>query len=274
MDTDNTRYKTDLDSRRGLTPDAIKEKIGWHKFLFSLMIAGVIWLITQLMEQMEQVGQGSSTFDRIVGLFGLDIKAELAIVVSLLVLLMGISLSIAIIHENIGRLGDPGSLKIGRILGYFSTGFFLIIFGSMLLFGHDQINVDCLQIIVDYLRKNSLYPKDMPLLVSMGIAIYIAFVAVFYIPYAIIWRCIRTVPKRCARIPMLVWHLRDWFDRLLRKIAPRKSERTRHAVEFDDDAWQIIQDGARKRGIPPNKYLTELAMRAPDDWIDSNSWRR
>ena len=120
----------------------------------------------------------------------------------------------------------------------------------------------------------SLYPKDMPLLVSMGIAIYIAFVAVFYIPYAIIWRCIRTVPKRCARIPMLVWHLRDWFDRLLRKIAPRKSERTRHAVEFDDDAWQIIQDGARKRGIPPNKYLTELAMRAPDDWIDSNSWRR
>ena len=61
--------------------------------------------------------------------------------------------------------------------------------------------------------------------------------------------------------------VRRCLDRL-RRIpwgALRRPGRTRLTVKISDEDWQKIQDGARKRGIPADEYLVELAMHAADD---------
>ena len=185
MDYDKERRKDELDLCNQPSRDATIEKIGWHKLLFSSMIAGVIWLITQI------AAEDLSSFNRITSLIGLKIDVELAILVSLLVLFAGISLSIAIIHENIGRLGDPVYLTIGRVQGYFFIALFVLI--SALFLGYDKE-------ILGHFRMRTLTPKDIPLLVSMGIAIYIGVVAIVHAPYGKFRPWLGTAMRWLARV--------------------------------------------------------------------------
>ena len=230
--------------------EALKEKIGWFKLLFSSMVAGIIWLLTRLTDD------NSSSFGRVMNFLGLDIDPELAIFAALATLLIGISFTIAIIHENIGKLGDRGLLISGRAQSCFGL-FLLVTFTLLIVFDMDRA-------LLRHFGRNALSPGDIPLLASIFIALYIAVVIIFLVPY----RRLPGLAKKAYRFFMQVrmrallsfWNVGRWLRWRPGEKRSGGSGTRRKVIRVDALQWRRIEEVARSRGVAPGKCLVDLAI--------------
>lgn len=90
---------------------AIQEELKWYRLLFTLKLGAVVWIGLQV----ARVDKG--TLDGIAGLFSIEADGLTAALVAMVSLLMGLWLLVAVIHTNIGRLGDPVLAQAGRVQG-------------------------------------------------------------------------------------------------------------------------------------------------------------
>ena len=132
---------------------AVKAMLAWYMLQFSTMIAAAVWVVTQIVQH------DLEGFHRVTQLFGVQSDPKLAALIALTVLFALISLLIAVIHLNIGRLGVPELTFAGRLQG--GVAFALLGFVAAML------TTDLATVLPATVSLEPLYLSDVPTLAAI-----------------------------------------------------------------------------------------------------------